>query len=244
VAAKGSDLELCTRILDEVHSRITQNLHNLALRGETTLLDVGCWDGFRTLQYGAAVQASKCLGVEVFEKHALAAKANGIEVACLDLEQERFPWATGSVDWVVCNQVLEHLKNVWLPLSEIHRVLRPEGCAILSVPNLASLHNRVLLSLGFQPTSIRTFGPHIRGFTLREFVHVVTYGGAFEAIHKEGIGFPPLVRPWNLPLSRLLPGAAHTTLVVARKTQAPAQWVQWLQLQTREGIQTFFRQAT
>src|SRR6058998_2525147 len=57
-------------------------------------------------------------------------------------------------------QVFEHLKNVWLPMSEIARVLCAGGHLVFSVPNLASLHNRALLAFGRQPTSIRTFGPH------------------------------------------------------------------------------------
>ena len=81
------------------------------------------------------------------------------------------------MDVVISNQVFEHLKNVWRPMSEIGRVLREGGWLVLSVPNLASLHNRVLLALGRQPTSIRTLGPHVRGYTLGEMSRFVGLEG-------------------------------------------------------------------
>ena len=91
-----------------------------------------------------------------------------VEQVRLDLETAKFPWPDASVDVIVCNQVFEHLKNIWLPMSEIHRVLAPGGWLLLSVPNLGSLHNRMMLGLGLQPTSIRTLGPHVRGYTAHE----------------------------------------------------------------------------
>jgi len=230
-------------VLEEVRARIVRILQALPHPGNATLLDVGCWDGACTIQYGAAVKAARVLGVEVFHAQALEAKRRGVEVGRINLERDRFPWADESVDHVVCNQVLEHLKNVWLPLSEMHRVLKPGGVAVLSVPNLASLHNRLLLAIGRQPTSIRTFGPHVRGYTFREFVGVVTFGGAFDVVRTEGVGFPPLAPPWSSPLSRLFPRAAHTAIVVARRTTTPAAWRAWLEQQRQEGVQTVFEDS-
>jgi methionine biosynthesis protein MetW len=185
-----------------------------------SLLDVGCWDGTGTLKRGEAFAATRLMGIEVFERAAAGAARRGIDVAQLDLEADRFPWADESVDVVICNQVLEHLKNIWLPMSEMHRVLRPGGHAILSVPNLASLHNRVLLAFGRQPTSIRLFGPHVRGYTLREFVDLVERGGAYGVERRLGLGFYPIPSPWSAPLSALWPGGSHTLVVQARKESA------------------------
>jgi hypothetical protein len=113
--------------------------------------------------------------------------------------------------------VLEHVKNVWLPLSESWRVLRPGGWLIVSVPNLASLHNRVLLGLGRQPTSIRTLGPHVRGFTFREIRHVIGLEGAFEVTKAIGVGFYPLPTRLAGRPARLWAGASHTSVIVARR---------------------------
>src|SRR6185503_3688106 len=170
----SAEHDSCTRVLLEVADRIEDLLRRIgAGHSAPTLLDVGCWDGGLSSRWGAALGAKRILGVEVYEGPATTAEGKGLEVARADLETERLPWPDSSVDVVVCNQVLEHLKNIWLPMTEMHRVLRPGGHAILSVPNLASLHNRVLLALGRQPTSIRVFGPHVRGCAFGEFCDLV-----------------------------------------------------------------------
>jgi len=233
---------LCEQVVGEVQRTIRSELERLRARGfrAARLLDVGCWDGSVTERY-ASVFGCAALGIEIFDEVAARARARGVEVARLDLESEPFPWPDGSVDVVVINQVLEHLKDVWRPMSEIHRVLRPDGVAVLSVPNLASLHNRVLVACGRQPTSIRTFGPHVRGFTFGEFRAFVAHGGALEVLRARGVGFYPLPARLAGPLARLWRGAAHTTLLVARKRAAgPSPWLEYLRREQEQGLQTHF----
>ncbi len=232
---------LCERALVEVGAQIERLLRGIAgERRGPTLLDVGCWDGGFSQRCGAALGAERILGVEVYEGPAATAESRGIEVARVDLETGRLPWPDASADVVVCNQVLEHLKNVWLPMTEIHRVLAPGGHAVLSVPNLASLHNRVLLGLGRQPTSIRVLGPHVRGYAFGEFRDFVELGGAYAVERGLSAGFHPLPPPWSRPLSRLWPGAGHTTIVLARKTAAPPPWLDYIGDEVEGGMQTFY----
>jgi SAM-dependent methyltransferase len=233
--------ELCNQALLEVRVKIERLLRGVSSeRQSPTLLDVGCWDGEFSGRCGAALGAERMLGVEVYEGPAVEAEQRGLEVARVDLETGRLPWPDASVDVVVCNQVLEHLKNVWLPMTEMHRVLRPGGHAILSVPNLASLHNRVLLALGRQPTSIRVLGPHVRGYAFREFCDFVERGGAYEIEQRLSAGFYPLPARSSGPFSSLWPAAGHTTIVLARKTAAPAPWLDYIEDEVEGGMQTFY----
>lgn len=232
--------ELCSRVLAQVQHTIAEELARLPRAAGRTLLDVGCWDGEGTARYAAALGGATLRGIEVFEAQARMAEARGVEVARLDLEAGPFPWDTGSVDVVVCNQVLEHLKNIWLPIAEMHRVLRVGGYALVSVPNLASLHNRALLLAGRQPTSIRTFGPHVRGYAFGEFRDLLARGGAFSIARARGVGFHPIPAPFSEPLAALWPGAAHTTLVVARKERDGSPWTEWIKGQQADGVQTFY----
>ncbi len=231
----------CSRILVEVHRVLLELVGRLPLPARQSepivLLDVGCWDGQSTRRFADAIGA-RALGIEVFEAPARAAEARGIEVARLDLEALPFPWPDGTADVVVCNQVFEHLKNVRRPMSEIHRVLKPGGWALLSVPNLASLHNRVMLALGWQPTSIRTLGPHVRGFTRREFERFVSFRDGFAIARSLAVGFHPLPPPWCRPLAALWPGGGHTLVVVARK--GPGGGSPWREHLEGEA-QTFYR---
>jgi SAM-dependent methyltransferase len=233
--------DLCSQVLVEVSDEIERLLGGVAgERREPTLLDVGCWDGGLSRRCGAALGAQRILGVEVYEGPASEAEEGGMEVARIDLEAERLPWPDASVDVVVCNQVLEHLKNVWLPMTEMHRVLRPGGHAVLSVPNLASLHNRVLLALGRQPTSVRVFGPHVRGYAFGEFRDFVAQGGAYDVERALTAGFYPLPARLSPPLSRLWPSAGHTTIVLARKTSARPPWLDYIEGEVEGGMQTFY----
>jgi SAM-dependent methyltransferase len=234
---------LCSSVLAEVRAVIERMVGRLPRPPAATaprLLDVGCWDGAATIRY-AQRYGAKALGIEVFAGPAADARARGVEVVSLDLETQAMPWPDASVDVVIANQVLEHLKNIWLPMGEMFRVLRPGGALILSVPNLASLHNRVLLALGLQPTSIATFGPHVRGFTRREFERFVAFDGALAIERSAGVGFLPLMPPWTRAFSWLWPGGSHTLVIVARKVgDRPAPWPAHLERERQAGVQTFY----
>jgi ubiquinone/menaquinone biosynthesis C-methylase UbiE len=239
-----SRCELCSRVLHEVEDRIAAELERLRPRlADPQLVDIGCWDGEFTMRCAGAIGSSSVSGVEVYEAPARAAEARGVEVARVDLEAASLPWEDASADVLVCNQVLEHLKNIWLPMNEIHRVLRPGGFAVLSVPNLASLHNRILMGFGRQPTSTRVFGPHVRGYTFREFRILVERDGAFETERRLGAGFYPVPSPWSRPLSAIWPGASHTTVLVARKTSKRGPWLDYLEGAVEEGMQTFYGES-
>lgn len=230
-------------VLRQVDRTIVGMLERIRREGQPprSLLDVGCWDGAATERY-ARVLGCPAFGVEFFEARADEAEARGITVARLDLETGIFPWPDGAMDVVVSNQVFEHLKNVWRPMSEVYRVLRPGGWLVLSVPNLASLHNRVLLAAGRQPTSIRTLGPHVRGYTFGEIRRFVALDGAFGIRHATAAGFYPFPVPLANPIARLWPGAGHTTVLLARKDGAAAEppWVSWYRREREAGLQSTF----
>jgi SAM-dependent methyltransferase len=232
----------CADVLDEVRSTIRQLLEALDWRQEPAarLLDVGCWDGAETVRSAGLLNA-RPYGIEIFTEPAAEAERRGVEVARLDLECSRFPWTDGSFDVVIANQVFEHLKNIWLPMSEILRVTRDGGWLVISAPNLGSLHNRVLMLAGMQPTSIRTFGPHVRGYTGSELLRFVRLGDAYELVRRVGVGFYPLSARLAAPLARAWPGASHTTVLLLRKRPngATSPWHDYI---AREGggLQTLY----
>lgn len=46
----------------------------------------------------------------------------------------------GVIDTILCSQVLEHVPRPWEAVSEIGRILKTGGYAILSVPHLSAIH--------------------------------------------------------------------------------------------------------
>lgn len=85
---------------------------------EGRILDVGCGDG-------SFVRACRDRG--------LAAEGIDIKDGC-DLEKDPLPYDDGSFDVVVMASVIEHLHDPDNLLTQIQRVLRPEGKVICVTP--------------------------------------------------------------------------------------------------------------
>lgn len=186
------------------------------------LLDVGCWNGASTLTYKLSLNSKKVYGVEFMDDPASIASSKGIEVIKADLEREAWNIPEASIDVVVCNQVFEHLKNIFFAYDQITRVLKPNGICIISVPNLASFHNRILLAAGQQPTSIRIWGPHIRGFTLPEFSSFLLTKKMFKILKISGIGFYPLLpKSGGNLIAGIWRNASHTPIWVLQRLPVP-----------------------
>jgi len=111
----------------------------------------------------------------------------------IDIESQRLPLEDGSVDVIIANQILEHTKNVFWILHQVSRVLKPGGSLILGVPNLAALHNRVLLCAGVQPSPIKTASAHVRGFTKGDVIRFMElcFPGGYSLEQFSGSNFYP-----------------------------------------------------
>jgi 2-polyprenyl-3-methyl-5-hydroxy-6-metoxy-1,4-benzoquinol methylase len=65
----------------------------------------------------------------------LRAERYGLRLPILVAAGESLPYAAEAFDMVVCLDVLEHVADAGLVLSEIYRVLKPGGVALTTVPN-------------------------------------------------------------------------------------------------------------
>ncbi len=53
---------------------------------------------------------------------------------------QSLPYSNNSLDYILADQVLEHVKKPWLGIKEAHRVLRPNGLAIFTTCLMQSIH--------------------------------------------------------------------------------------------------------
>lgn len=151
--------------------------------------------------------------------HADLLAAQGLTVHRLDIEREPLPFDDGQVDAIIANQILEHTKELFWILHQCARVLRVGGTLIVGVPNLASLHNRALLALGRQPTSIALDSAHVRGLTRPGFRRLLDQAapGVLTIERFKGSNFYPFPAWLARPLALALPGMAVSSFFLIRK---------------------------
>jgi ubiquinone/menaquinone biosynthesis C-methylase UbiE len=132
--------------------------------------------------------------------------ATETDFAAVDFDTEAFPAPDDDFDLVIWNRDLVTVKNAGQALREARRVLRPGGVMIIALPNLAALHNRLLLLAGFQPTTLHIYdGDHVRGFAIRSMTRVLARDLGFTVQRMAGVGLAPVssaVQPrWLRPFS-------------------------------------------
>jgi ubiquinone/menaquinone biosynthesis C-methylase UbiE len=157
--------------IDNVFQLINRELTHFKPKN---FLDVGCGSGDRTRQVANhfQIQSENVYGVDY--NHTLVSQCQEIfNAQQLDLEIEDLPFDDGCFDLVICNQVLEHLKNEQGAIENIVRVTKPQGYILIGIPNLAHLINRLFLLFGIQPLCNRLRTSHVRGFAHSAFVQIL-----------------------------------------------------------------------
>ncbi|MEW4568581.1 class I SAM-dependent methyltransferase [Tautonia sp. JC769] len=181
------------------------------------VLDVGAGYGSDLLAIKKAIPGASVSAVEGFPKAVEFLRSSGVAVASIDLERERLPFADNSFHVVNCNQVLEHVKELFWVVSELSRVCVVGGYLVIGVPNLGSLHNRVALLFGRQPPAIHVFGPHVRGFTVDGLRDFFESGQTLRVTQVLGGNFYPFQPSVARILARWFPGLAVSSFYVVEK---------------------------
>lgn len=165
---------------------------------------------------------AKLHAVECWPPYVQELESNGVTVLPLNIERDKLPFENESVDVVIANQVLEHAKEIFWIFHEVSRVLKNGGTFIIGVPNLASLHNRLLLVFGMQPTVIKSASAHVRGFTKQDLLNFANepFPRGFEMTGYGGGNFYPFPPALAKPLARLIPSMAWGLFVTLRKTRS------------------------
>jgi SAM-dependent methyltransferase len=131
---------------------------------EALLLDCGINNGKYSSILGEILNSKEVVGLEVNFELAYQARKQHVCVIVTDLNTY-FPMMDDSFDVITSFNLLEHLIETQRYLSEVFRVLKPGGYAIINTPNLASWHNIAALIMGYQPFS----GPNIYSMAESDF---------------------------------------------------------------------------
>jgi ubiquinone/menaquinone biosynthesis C-methylase UbiE len=128
---------------------------------EGVVLDLGCGTGDTTRRLQAV--GCKAIGVDVSLLLLRGTRASSPETSPVFVVADitRLPFRSGSANCVALHNVIEHVPNVDELLSEILRVLTPNGHAIVS-PNLLTPVKPVRHILGVEGFSTKFYGSYLR----------------------------------------------------------------------------------
>lgn len=208
-------------------------------------LDVGCGDGNFASLVQRQLKESEVYGIDFSPKAVKMAVERGIRASCVDVSQATIPFDSGFFDVIFAGEVLEHVLDTDHFLDEIHRVLRIGGHLILSTPNLASIHNRLVLLLGYEPFTsnpslhhgvghLREFrtsseivpsGDHIRVMTLRSLKQLLRiHRFRIIKISSDGANLPSTSLPLKIlksldVLAAKIPSLSYRVVLLCRKEQ-------------------------
>ena len=123
---------------------LTVEFDHLQVAAGDRVLDLGCGSGRHT--YAALERGAHVVGVdldgELLSKVAEMSSAliagghvgTGASAAFVEGDATRLPFADASFDRVIVSEVLEHIPDDGVAMSEVARVLKPEGRAAVTVP--------------------------------------------------------------------------------------------------------------
>jgi SAM-dependent methyltransferase len=135
--------------------RFTKSLHKLALRTPPEML--GRHDWIRLPMYDAIYQFFLELAKRENIKGRIAIEIGGCEGTIKsilesfavqyvvapnfpEVDVQHLPYEDNSFDFVILDQVLEHVERPWIAVDEVYRILRPSGISIVTAPFLIHYH--------------------------------------------------------------------------------------------------------
>lgn len=169
--------------------------------GGRRVLDVGCADG-----YLSAILARRGYRVTGIERHAPEEFPRDVEFIAADLDGGLPPLA-GEFDFILCADILEHLREPGTLLAELRRLLAPQGKLVASLPNSGHAWFRWNVLLG-------RFPAEDRGLFDRTHLHFFTWKGWLELFAGAGFHIEG-VRCSGVPVGLMFPRYAHTAPVRA-----------------------------
>lgn len=193
--------------------------HNSTIK---VALDIGAGNGTDLMLVRNENPAVELHAIELHPESQRTLVQQGIIVHPLNIERDNFPFSDESVDIVIANQILEHIKEIFWVFHEISRVLKVGGYLIIGVPNLASLHNRFLLLLGMQPTCIQNHSAHIRAYTKSDLLKFLQlcFPGGYQLTKFGGSNFYPFPPVLAKPFAKFFPNLAWGIFFLFRKERA------------------------
>lgn len=157
------------------------------------ILDIGCAGG-----YLAEILAQRGFSVTGIDLPGTA-HPSGIHFVAADLD-EGLPSLDGCFDYIICADVLEHLRDPGRLLQQCRERLAPGGALIASLPNSGHAYFRGHMLVGSFPQHDRGLfdRTHVQFYTWRGWVDLLARAGfLIETLHCSGVPVGLALPKWE-----------------------------------------------
>jgi ubiquinone/menaquinone biosynthesis C-methylase UbiE len=162
---------------------------------DARVVDVGCGEGI-TLEKAGRLFPEKCfIGIDGLKENLLICRNHHLKVAAGDVYQ--LPFEDDVFDCIFFLEVIEHLTEPEKALTEMHRILKPQGRMVMIFPNDTMFKISRLLTLKLKEAF---YDPgHLRQWTPGDMkIYLKRYG--FRILKQKNIPF----FIWHLSLHHLI----------------------------------------
>jgi len=162
---------------------------------DSLVADLGCGEGI-TLENAGRLFPEKCfIGIDGLKENLLICRNHHLKVTAGDVYQ--LPFKNDAFDCIFLLEVIEHLTEPEKAMTEMHRILRPQGRMVMIFPNDAVFKIARLLTLKlkeafYDPGHVRQWTP----WDMKVFLN--QYG--FRILKQKNIPF----FIWHLSLHHLI----------------------------------------
>jgi 2-polyprenyl-3-methyl-5-hydroxy-6-metoxy-1,4-benzoquinol methylase len=167
--------------MSDYYRNVNLDLLNRIPEQATSVLEIGCGSGWLGAAFKAKNPSCQYFGIEILEECASEAAMLLDKVICANIEDDlTIPLEFApSFDVLVFGDVLEHLLDPWLVLSQLRQYIKPGGSCVVCIPNVG--HWSVITSLlsgkwDYQDSGLldRT---HLRFFTISTIIDMFQRSG-------------------------------------------------------------------
>jgi|WetSurMetagenome_2_1015567.scaffolds.fasta_scaffold145594_2 ubiquinone/menaquinone biosynthesis C-methylase UbiE len=238
----GGEFQVFKKVIPGTDSRLTSVDHNetygrhildhlsKGLRVQVGV-DLGCGNGDDLMIVKKNHPQARCIGIDIGDWNREKLVGRGIESVSINIESQLLPFENETIDLIIANQVLEHTKEIFFINHEVFRTLKVGGYLYLGVPNVLSLHNRILGLIGMHPTSAKMISAHVRVFSKRDTIlFYAQVAGNFAFVEGfYGSQFYPFPKTWARRFAARLPSLAVSIFFLIRKTaRYEGEFLDWL----------------
>ncbi|MBM3596871.1 MAG: class I SAM-dependent methyltransferase [Alphaproteobacteria bacterium] len=166
------------------------------------VLELGCGTGATIRLLRERGLCAWAAGIETHGEAADAARGSLDHLVVGDVERCELGLTPGSIDVLLCLDVIEHLVDPWAALARLSRLVRPGGAVIASIPNLRFYKVVLPLVLSGRWT-YRDDGimdrTHLRFFTWETIEHLMRSAGlTIDAVAPDGLDGKRNRQFWNM----------------------------------------------